>query len=36
MPHSITCFNKILILAIPQYHWISTGVFGEFAMLPDV
>ena len=34
MPYSITCFNKILTLAIAPFLFILVGILCEFAMVP--
>ena len=36
MPYNITCFNKILTLAIAPFLFILVGILCEFAMVPGV
>ena len=36
MPYSITYFNKILILAIAPFLFMSVGVLCKFDIVPDV
>ena len=36
MPYSITCFTKILTLAMSPFLFALVGVLSEFAMVPGV